>query len=141
MIILVAGEDGTWSLPGGHPEPGETIEQTLVREVREEACAIVEHLAYLGAQQVDDPSAPSGLTRYYQTRFWARVHLEPFHPQFETLRRTLATPKDFLSLLSWGHTKIVQALFDIAIEQERLCHSRQFMAEAAMNCRFWEFPQ
>jgi ADP-ribose pyrophosphatase YjhB (NUDIX family) len=117
LILLVAGEEGAWSLPGGHPEPGETIEQALVREVWEEACALVEHLAYLGAQQVDDPSAPSGLTRYYQTRFWARVHLEPFHSQFETLRRTLATPKDFLSLLSWGQTKIAQSLFNIATEQ------------------------
>lgn len=123
LIILIAGEEGTWSLPGGHPEPGETIEQTLVREVREEACAVVEHLAYLGAQQVDDPSAPTGLTRYYQTRFWARVHLEPFHPQFEILHRTLAPPKNFLSQLSWGHTKIAQALFAIAIEQERVFSS------------------
>lgn len=119
LILLVAGAGGTWSLPGGHPEPGETIEQTLVREVREEACAIVEHLAYLGAQQVDDPAAPSGLTRYYQTRFWARVHLEPFHPQFETRRRVLTPPQDFLSLVSWGHTNRAQALFTIATEQER----------------------
>jgi ADP-ribose pyrophosphatase YjhB (NUDIX family) len=77
MIVLVTGEEETWSLPGGHPEPGETIEQAFVREVREEACAIVEHLVYPGAQQVDDPAASSGPTRYYHTRFWARVRLEP----------------------------------------------------------------
>lgn len=120
MIVLVAGEEGTWSLPGGHPEPGETPEQTFVREVREEACAIVEHLAYLGAQQVDDPSASSGPTRYYQTRFWARVRLEPFYAQFEILQRRLIAPQDFLSVLPWGHTRIAQALFSSAIEQERL---------------------
>ena len=120
MIVLVAGAEGTWSLPGGHPEPGETIEQAFVREVREEACAIVEHLVYLGAQQVDDPSALSSPTRYYQARFWARVRLEPFHAQFEILHRRLVAPKDFLSVLSWGNTRIAQALLRSAIEQERL---------------------
>ena len=102
-ILLVAGEDSRWSLPGGHPEPGETIEQVFVREIQEEACARVEHLVYLGAQQIDDPEASCGLTRYYQTRFWARVRLEAFEPQFEITQRKLVLPEDVLALLSWGH--------------------------------------
>lgn len=118
-IVLVAGRDQEWSLPGGHPETGENIEQAFMREVWEEACAVVEHLAYLGAQQIDDPEVSNGLKRYYQTRFWARVHLEPFHPQFEKIHRKLVAPVDFLSQLSWGRSPIAQALFVVANEQER----------------------
>jgi ADP-ribose pyrophosphatase YjhB (NUDIX family) len=118
-IVLVAGRDQEWSLPGGHPETGESIEQAFVREVWEEACAVVEHLAFLGAQQVDDPEVPDGPKRYYQTRFWARIHLEPFHPRFEKIHRKLVTSVDFLSQLSWGSSQIAQALFDLANEQER----------------------
>jgi bis(5'-nucleosidyl)-tetraphosphatase len=36
--VLVCGRnaDGLWALPKGTPEPGETLEQTALREVREE---------------------------------------------------------------------------------------------------------
>jgi bis(5'-nucleosidyl)-tetraphosphatase len=36
--VLVCGrtKDGLWALPKGTPEPGETLEQTALREVREE---------------------------------------------------------------------------------------------------------
>jgi ADP-ribose pyrophosphatase YjhB (NUDIX family) len=63
-------------LPGGHPEGNETPQEALVREVWEEACAVVERAAYLGAQQVTDEHGKT----YYQTRFWARVKLESFTP-------------------------------------------------------------
>jgi len=35
LVALNEGND-TWFLPGGHREPGETDEQTLIREVKEE---------------------------------------------------------------------------------------------------------
>jgi len=40
--IVVISPDGTiWDLPAGRPEPGESWEQTLRRELDEEACATV----------------------------------------------------------------------------------------------------
>ncbi len=118
-IVLVASKDGHWSLPGGHLEPGEDAQQALVREVWEEACAVVESMAYLGAQQVDDPGEPGGLTRYYQTRFWARVRLEPFRPQFETYQRITITPTAFLHTLQWSTTRVAQAMLEAALAQEQ----------------------
>jgi hypothetical protein len=66
----------------------------------EEACARVLTCAYIGCQRVehlDDDHAP-----YYQTRFWARVELEPFEPAHEMTARRLVPPEQFLTTLFWG---------------------------------------
>lgn len=108
----MAGADLAWALPGGHPEPHETLEETLAREVREEACAVVCHAAYLGVQQVDDPESPDGPARYYQARFWVRVRLEPFAPQFERLYCICVAPSALLTTLQWRTTQTAQAFLE-----------------------------
>ena len=118
QIVLVADPKGCWALPGGHLRPGETTEEAFVREVQEEACAVVQHLAYLGAQQVDDPEAGAGPRRTYQVRFWARVTLEPFEPRFETRDRTLVAPTTFLETLAWRTARIAEALLEAALAEE-----------------------
>jgi ADP-ribose pyrophosphatase YjhB (NUDIX family) len=39
---------GYWALPGGRVDPGETVEQTIVREVREETCLDVTIVRKIG---------------------------------------------------------------------------------------------
>lgn len=118
LIVLVAGDDHEYGLPGGHPEIGETIEQAFVREVAEEACAVVQHLHYLGAVEVHDPLSSSEPRRYYQTRFWARVALLPFAPAFETTQRVLVPSHEFLATLNWGTMRLASALFTAARKAE-----------------------
>src|SRR6266542_5529635 len=53
QIVLVTWNATDWTLPGGTTESGETLEQTLTREVWEEACARVRACAYIGCQRVE----------------------------------------------------------------------------------------
>jgi NUDIX domain len=54
-MIVLGGSDGDgeryWNLLGGGVEPGETLEDCLVREVMEEGCARVVASRYIGCQR------------------------------------------------------------------------------------------
>jgi hypothetical protein len=47
-IVVISPDGKLWDLPAGRPEPGETWEQTLRREMDEEACATVVRARLLG---------------------------------------------------------------------------------------------
>jgi 8-oxo-dGTP diphosphatase len=69
LVLRRAGAHGagTWGLPGGHQEFGESPEQTAVREVAEETGLTVVASARLGF--TDDPMPEIG--RHYVTLFLA----------------------------------------------------------------------
>ena len=69
LVLRRAGAHGagTWGLPGGHQEFGESPEQTAVREVAEETGLQVVATARLGF--TDDPMPEIG--RHYVTLFLA----------------------------------------------------------------------
>ena len=119
LIVLVMGDGESWGLPGGHPENDETIEDAFIREVREEACAIVTNLIYLGASEVKDLGNPEGLTINYQARFWARVRLDEFKPEYETTGRKLVTPGDMIPTLNWYPAGIIGIILKAALDCEQ----------------------
>jgi len=98
-IVLVTLNGSDWSLPGGRPEPGEALQQTLAREGREEACARVIDSSYIGCQRVEELDSDR---LPYNTRFWARVELEEFRPEHEMIARRLVAPEQFRATLFWG---------------------------------------
>jgi len=48
VLLCGRSSDGLWALPKGTPEPGETLEQTALREVREETGVEVEQDGVVG---------------------------------------------------------------------------------------------
>ncbi len=113
-VVLVSTDGHAWTLPGGHPEGAEMPEQTLAREVLEEACAEVLACTLIGWQRVDDPREPP----YLQLRYAARVRPDDFLPRHETLHRRLVSRQEVLSILSWGQSPIAAELLRVASEAD-----------------------
>ncbi len=66
--ILIARKEGRgyWIVPGGHPEKNETTEETLEREMIEEADVKIKNIKVLGAQKVYPEGKPKEY--FYQVR-------------------------------------------------------------------------
>jgi ADP-ribose pyrophosphatase YjhB (NUDIX family) len=61
LVALNEGND-TWFLPGGHREAGETEEQTLIREVKEELDVdiLLDSIKYFDTFEAQAHGAPEG---------------------------------------------------------------------------------
>jgi hypothetical protein len=117
-VVLVSQDGKRWELPGGRPEGGETLEETLRREVREEACATVVDarlLGFLRSVCIEGPEAGRAIVR----SVWrADVDLAPWTPRFEMLRRATITVDTVVSrvTISPGLARIVsRALQEAAL--------------------------
>ena len=120
IVLVDIGRPGEpyWNLPGGGVDPGETLEDCVRREIREEACAEVVDLEYIGCQLIDDPNAPEPPWLYYQSRFWARVELLPWEPLHEVRERRLVPADEFRSVLRWGHAATAGRILEFGLRAQ-----------------------
>jgi len=79
---LLIVKNKNWTIPGGHPEEGETHIETLKRETLEESQVEIGNIEYLGYVESLDIQTNK---KNYQLRFVARVKKEnSFKGDFET---------------------------------------------------------
>ena len=108
MLIVKGGK--VWTVPGGHPEVGETKEETLHREIMEEACITLKDVNYLGAVEVVE----NGET-YYQLRYTAHVNeVLPFTEEWETSEREFVALDNLPEYIKWAKGVTFSAQIDSA---------------------------
>lgn len=120
LVVLVLHEKG-WLLPGGYPEGNETLEQALIREIDEEACAAVVDFEYLGSvksRELTAVKAPN-LPLFYQARYWVLLQQKAFEPRFEIQERKQVEPAAIVDMLRWPARGLSRLILDDALAVDR----------------------
>jgi len=100
LLIVYTAKKGYWAPPGGGIEPGETYEQAVVREVKEETNMKVLSQKLIGYQDIYEPDR---IVR--QTRSVCIV--EPYgpfvsDPDGDVTEIKLIDPADYKIYFDWG---------------------------------------
>ena len=89
-VVLISPDGQRWGWPGGRPEPGESWEQTLRREILEEACATVTRARLLGFVRGRCVSGREQGLILVRSIWRAEITLRPWRPEHEIpFRRTV----------------------------------------------------
>jgi ADP-ribose pyrophosphatase YjhB (NUDIX family) len=118
QVVLIGNDGETWGLPGGRPEPGERMIDTLRREVAEEACATVTMSRLLGFSRGTCVRGHEQGLVLVRSMWRAEVVVHPWQPRFEITHRRLVPAAD-----AFAHLEIPAGL--------RPLHRRAF-AEAGL---------
>ena len=107
QVLIIKNKHG-WGLPGGHPERGETVEQALKREIKEEADCTISDFALLGYIEVNDPDNESIEGKgYFQLRFLCRLEeVGEFNAEFETSERKFVAADALSDHVAWMASSI-----------------------------------
>jgi ADP-ribose pyrophosphatase YjhB (NUDIX family) len=118
QIVLISADGRHWDLPAGRTEGDESWEETLRREVREEACATVIAARLLGFARSSCLSGPQAGLVLVRSFWRAEVVLDPWQPLFEIAHRRLVEPDALAPLLPPLYARILaRALVEAGVWQ------------------------
>jgi ADP-ribose pyrophosphatase YjhB (NUDIX family) len=98
-IVVVSQEGTIWDFLAGRTEGDETWEQTLHREMREEACATITHAKLLGFSRGECVDGPERGLILVRSIWLAEVQLLEWEPKFEIAHRRLVSLDDVFTRL------------------------------------------
>jgi ADP-ribose pyrophosphatase YjhB (NUDIX family) len=101
-VVLISPDGTIWDLPAGRPEPGESWEQTLHREMNEEACAMVVAARLLGFTRGQCVAGPERGLVLVRSVWRADVELRPWEARFEIADRRVVAPAAIEDALTLG---------------------------------------
>lgn len=105
MVIVYAESKGYWTPPGGGIESGESIEEAVIREVKEETNMKVLRQEFIGYQDIYQRDIYGNNQIVRQTRSFCEV--EPLgdfmsDPDGDITEIKLIDPKDYKKYFNWG---------------------------------------
>jgi ADP-ribose pyrophosphatase YjhB (NUDIX family) len=123
--ITLVGHGTGWLLPGGYPEKHETLEEALIREIAEEACARVLDLEYLGSIKCRElpPLKEGNPPLFYQARYWALVENGDFVQAHEITERTEIEPASFVEKIQWPAKRLAELILGDALTANQNHHT------------------
>lgn len=101
-VLIYKENENFYRIPGGKPEKGESIEQTLIRESLEEVNVWINDIEYIGYQEVIEDN---GIPPYAQVRMIAKISKIgeniPDPDNGQTYERLLISLDDLNKYLKW----------------------------------------
>jgi 8-oxo-dGTP diphosphatase len=100
MVVVYSKEKGYWTSPGGGIEKGETIEEAVIREVKEETNMEVLYQELIGYQDIYESDMVVRQTRSF-------CIVKPYglfitDPDGDVTEIKLIDPKDYRQYFDWG---------------------------------------
>jgi ADP-ribose pyrophosphatase YjhB (NUDIX family) len=101
-VVLVSADGSHWGWPGGRPGRGDSWEETLRREMAEEACATVNGARLLGYVRSRCLSGPDEGLVLVRSVWRAEVTLRSWRPGHEVPFRRVVLAQDLAACLWTG---------------------------------------
>jgi len=89
QLVLISHDGLHWGFPAGRPEGNETVEDTLRREMLEEACSVVRSARLLGYSRGECVNGQQRGLVLVRSYWRADVEVLPWEPRFEIRHRRL----------------------------------------------------